>query len=180
MNPKKLKKGCVHIYHGDGKGKTTCGIGLCIRGAGAGLKVLIAQFLKDNSSSERKILETIPGIYLAQGPSKVRFTFSMSPGELEETGRQYREMFREIVEAACAQEYDMVFLDEILHLIHKDMIPESQVLDFLDHRPEGMEVILTGYYPSSELLSRADYVSHIVKEKHPYDKGLTARLGIEM
>ncbi len=180
MNPQKLKKGCVHIYHGDGKGKTTCGIGLCIRGAGAGLKVLIAQFLKDNSSSERRILENVPGIFLVQGPSKARFTFSMSPEELEAAGRQYREMFQKIVETACAGGYDMVFLDEILHLILKNLIPESQVLDFLDRRPEGMEVILTGYSPSLELLSRADYVSHIVKEKHPYDQGLTARAGIEL
>ncbi len=180
MNPEKLEKGCVHIYHGNGKGKTTCGIGLCVRGAGAGLKVLVAQFLKDNSSSERKVLEMIPGIDLACGMEKVRFTFSMTPQELAAASRAYADMFARVAEMACEKGYDMVFLDEILHLIHKDMIPEEKVLEFLDRRPRGMEVIMTGYYPSQALLSRADYVSNIVKEKHPFDQGLLARTGIEM
>ena len=74
---------------------------------------------------------------------------------------------------------DVLFLDEILHVIRKGLLDEKLVLEFLDMRPEGLEVIMTGYDPSDALLERADYVSHIVKEKHPFDKGIPAREGIE-
>ena len=76
-----MRQGLVHIYHGDGKGKTTCGIGLCVRAAGAGDKVLIYQFLKDNSSSERRILERIPNITVMDGKEDIKFTFQMTDEE---------------------------------------------------------------------------------------------------
>ena len=175
-----MEKGCVHIYHGDGKGKTTSGVGLCVRAAGAGLKVLIYQFLKDNSSSERKVLQNIPGITVVDGNEKVKFTFNMTNEEKKLASMQCTFAFEMIINMAVRDGYDVVFFDEILHLIHKQMIDEDMVLNFLKNRPKGMEVILTGYYPSERLVAAADYVSHICKEKHPYDQKLPARLGIEM
>ena len=78
-----MRKGLVHIYHGDGKGKTTCGMGLCVRAAGAGDKVLIYQFLKNSKSSERSILEKIPNITLMDGKEDAKFTFNMTDEEKE-------------------------------------------------------------------------------------------------
>ena len=172
-------KGCVHIYHGNGKGKTTAAIGLCVRAAGAGLKVLIYQFLKDNTSSERSVLKNIPGITLVDGIDKAKFTFNMSSEEKQETGAYCRSMFCSLVQTAVQGNYDVLLLDEVLHVLRKDMISEEMLLDFLNERPDGMEVILTGYNPSKKLVDCADYVSHIVKEKHPFDKKLGARVGIE-
>lgn len=174
-----MEKGCVHIYHGDGKGKTTCGMGLCIRAAGAGLKVMIYQFLKDNSSSERKVLGDIPGITLIDGEEDVKFTFHMSDAEKAACARSCSEAFETVTSRAVAEKQDVLFLDELLHLINKKMIDEDQVVEFLEHRPDGMEVIMTGCYPSERLKEKADYVSHIIKEKHPFDKHLAARVGIE-
>ena len=74
-------KGCVHIYYGDGKGKTTAALGLCVRAAGAGLSVLIYQFLKDSSSSECAVLKNIPGITLIDGVKQAKFTFNMTEQE---------------------------------------------------------------------------------------------------
>ena len=172
-------KGCVHIYYGDGKGKTTAAMGLCIRAAGAGWKVLIYQFLKDNSSSERNVLKNIPGITLVDGNDHAKFTFNMTPEEKEETGRYYRRIFDNIVHMAFDGGYELVVLDEILHVVNKEMIPEEALVEFLEQRPDGMEVVMTGYNPSEELIEHADYVSRIVKEKHPFDRKLKARVGIE-
>lgn len=172
-------KGCVHIYYGDGKGKTTAGIGLCVRAAGAGLKVLIYQFLKDNSSSERNILRHIPGITLVDGEDHVKFTFNMTPEEKIRQKAFYIRKFDELRNMCAENKYDVLFLDEILHVIHQKMIPEETVIDFLNSRPDGMEVILTGYNPSESLIEMADYVSHMIKIKHPYDQQLAARQGIE-
>ena len=82
----------IHIYCGDGKGKTTAGMGLCLRAAGAGKSVLIYQFLKNNTSSERKILAQIPGIELMRGPDEMKFIFRMTPEEKAALKRSYAEM----------------------------------------------------------------------------------------
>ena len=82
----------IHIYCGDGKGKTTAGMGLCLRAAGAGKQVLIYQFLKDNTSSERKLLEHIPGICVMKGPERIKFLFQMTPEEKEAMKREYMEL----------------------------------------------------------------------------------------
>ena len=79
--------GCVHIYCGDGKGKTTCGMGLCVRAAGYGYRVLIYQFMKDNSTSERKAMEKIPGITFVPGLKQEKFSFQMTDQEKEEQAR---------------------------------------------------------------------------------------------
>ena len=91
----------------------------------------------------------------------------------------YTNKFQEVCFKAAEGDYDVLFLDEILHVIRKDLLSETIVLDFLKHKPEKLEVIMTGYDPSPALLEMADYVTHMVKEKHPYDKGIPARVGIE-
>lgn len=169
----------VHVYHGDGKGKTTCGMGLCCRAAGAGMRVLIYQFMKDGQGNERLILESSPNVTFANEKREVCFSFRMSGAQKEQERERLRReagmVFRKAREESC----DVLFLDEILYAISAGLLEETILTDFLDSRPDGLEVILTGRDPSEAVLKRADYVSLISKQKHPFDRGVSARDGIE-
>ena len=112
-----------------------------------------------------------------EGPSK--FTFQMTPDELEETKRQQRALFHEIVEHCRRETPDMLVLDEALPACRLGLLPEDELLSFLRTRPDTLEVVLTGRDPSERLLALADYVSEICKRRHPYDRGIAARAGIE-
>lgn len=171
--------GCVHIYCGDGKGKTTCGMGLCVRAAGFGYRVLIYQFMKDNTTSERKAMEKIPGITFVSGLKQEKFSFQMT--EQEKKGRKqfYEEKFREVTQRAERENYDILFLDEIIYTIRAGLFDEKLLLRWLSEKPGHLEVILTGQNPGEKLIACADYVSELKKIKHPFDRGLAARDGIE-
>lgn len=176
-----MKKGTglVHIYFGNGKGKTTTGMGLCVRAAGYGYKVLIYQFMKDNSTSERKILEQSEQITLIDGLESEKFSFQMTPEEKEERRKFYGEQFKKVTEKAAKEHYSVLFLDEAVYTIGAGLLDEELVLDFLKNKPEDLEVILTGNTPDERLIEAADYVSEIRKIKHPYEQGQPARGGIE-
>ncbi len=171
--------GLIHIYCGDGKGKTTTGMGLCARAAGYGYRVLIYQFMKDNSTSERKMLELSENVTFIDGLSHEKFSFQMTPEEKEERRSYYAEQLRSVTQRACEEYYDVLFLDEVIYTIRAGLLDESLVLDFLRKKPANLEVILTGQDPSQALIEAADYVSEIRKVKHPFDQGIPARKGIE-
>ncbi|MCI5648150.1 MAG: cob(I)yrinic acid a,c-diamide adenosyltransferase [Fusicatenibacter sp.] len=173
------KTGYVHIYCGDGKGKTTCGMGLCTRAAGYGYRVLIYQFMKNNSTSERKVLSGVENITIIPGLNQEKFSFRMSDEEKKEHRQFYEEQFARVTALAREGAYDVLFLDELIYAIRAGLFREKLLLDFLDRRPGKLEVILTGQNPSEELMRRADYISEIRKIKHPFDQGLPAREGIE-
>ena len=171
--------GLIHVYYGDGKGKTTCGMGLCIRAAGAGCKVLVYQFMKDGRGHERRILENLPNVCCANEVRDVSFSFRMSSEEKDIERDRYRRELERVFDRVRQESWDVLFLDEVLYAVSCHLLQESILTDFLDTKPEGLEVILTGNDLSEEVRKRADYVSRIVKEKHPYDRGLHARSGIE-
>lgn len=173
------RQGYIHIYCGNGKGKTTTGMGLCARAAGYGLRVLIYQFMKDNSTSERKLLELSPNITFVDGLSSEKFSFQMTDQEKAERKSYYEKQFEEITRKAEAENYDVLFLDELIYTIGAGLFDEDLLADYLDHKPAHLEVILTGQNPGSRLVEKADYVSEIKKIKHPFDQGLAARPGIE-
>lgn len=175
----KEKTGLIHIYYGDGKGKTTTGMGLITRAAGAGFQVLLYQFMKNNKTSERKILEKVENITIIDGLEQEKFSFQMTPEEKTERRAFYNQRFQEVTRKAAEEHYDVLFLDEAIYTIRAGLLDEGPVLDFLKHKPENLEVILTGNDPSPELTALADYVSEIRKVKHPFDKGQQARIGIE-
>lgn len=172
-------KGLVHIYCGDGKGKTTCGMGLCLRAAGAGKRVIIYQFMKDNSTSERKALAAVHGITLVDGPSQVKFSFQMSSSEKEEARKYYDTQLRRLFALAASESCGLLFLDEAIYAVRAGLLDEQELLGCLDSRPAPLEVVLTGQDPSERLLARADYVTEMKKIRHPYERGLQARPGIE-
>lgn len=175
----KKETGCIHVYYGDGKGKTTTGMGLILRAAGYGYRVLLYQFMKDNKTSERKILEWVENITMLDGLEQEKFSFQMTPEEKEERKRFYGEQFWKVTKLAVSEDYDVLFMDEIIYAISAGLLEEELVLDFLKTKPKKLEVLLTGNYPGEEILKLADYVSEIKKVKHPFDRGVRARRGIE-
>ena len=169
--------GLVHLYCGDGKGKTTSTMGLTVRACGSGKKVLLYQFLKDNHSSERKIIDKLPGIRVIPTLPMKKWTFRMNQEELEELRRQNDGMLDRLI--ALAPEYDMLVMDESLYAIDRGLLSEEKIIEFLEHKPASLEVVLSGRNPSQNMIDHADYVSEICKRKHPFDRGISARKGIE-
>lgn len=175
----KKSLGLIHIYCGDGKGKTTAGMGLCVRAAGCDCKVLLYQFMKNNRTNERKILEKVENITIIDGLEEEKFSFQMTEEEKAQRRIFYAQQLKAVTDKAAAEEYDVLFLDEVIYAIGAGLLDEQPLLDFLDHKPEHLEVILTGQGPDEELTCRADYVSEICMRKHPFQKGMPARDGIE-
>ena len=172
--------GLIHIYCGDGKGKTTAGMGLCVRAAGYGYKVLVCQFMKDNRSSELGALKQIPQITVLPGPDQELFSFQMSPRQKEEKKRFFEQRLLRAFRHAQEEAFSVLFLDEVLYTVGLGLLEEEHLIAQLRSRPPHLEVILTGAEPSDRLQEMADYVSRICKIKHPYDRGVKARPGIEM
>lgn len=170
-------KGRVHIYCGDGKGKTTCVMGLGVRAAGAGKKVLLHQFLKDDFSSERKIIDQLPGVTVVPGLPMDKFTFQMNEEELAILKEKTNAMLDKL--CAMAKDYDMLILDESVYAMDMGLLDEDKVVAFLEKKPEHLEVVMSGRNPSPRLQEYADYISEIKKIRHPFDQGVSSRVGIE-
>lgn len=174
-----MEKGLIHIYCGDGKGKTTCAAGLAARCAGYNGKVLWFQFLKKDTSGERKSLQKLESVELLPGYEKMKFTFSMNENERGQAGTFFKDKLKEIIDKTQNEQYDMLVMDEVLGAVFLDMINEEDLIDFLQSKPESLEVVLTGRNPSEKLCELADYITEMKKVKHPYDKGIKAREKIE-
>lgn len=169
--------GLIHIYTGEGKGKTTASVGLSIRFAGHGGRVLFTQFLKDDSSSELNILCRIENITFLPSGKSFGFTFQMTPKQKELAKQHYTQYFQTIV--TMAENYGLLILDEVIAADNSGLIPHEMLTDFLTHKPEHLEVALTGRNPKKDLLALADYISCIQCQKHPFQTGIPARMGIE-
>ena len=172
-------KGLVHIYFGDGKGKTTASVGLAVRCAGAGGKVLFSQFMKDGSSSEISVLKQIDGITVTDGYSKAKFTRFMTDEEHIEAREYYSNEFERVTKKAEDEKFDLLILDELINAVDKNYVELDKVIEFIENKPEGLEIVMTGRNPDRKLFDYADYVSDVIKIKHPFDKGIGSRLMIE-
>lgn len=179
QGPAGRNTGLVHIYCGDGKGKTTASIGLAVRGAGSGKKVVIKRFLKNDHSGEVGILNQIPGITVLPCTRTFGFSWKMSQEEKEEAREYYGEELEKAWKMALDQDADMLVLDEAVGACGLGFIKEDHLLELISSKPEKLEVILTGRNPSKSLLAAADYVTEMVMVAHPYTRGIPARKGIE-
>lgn len=171
----KVDRRLVHIYTGDGKGKTTAALGLAMRAKGSGLTVLIVQFLKGRDTGELKALRKL-GIPVIRSDVK-KFIPYMNPEELKMCKQEQSACFDKVQEEAA--QYDLVVLDEIFGAVSTGMVAESELIHFVKTKAESVELVLTGRDASDEMIGLADYVSEIQSLKHPYDKGIQARRGIE-
>lgn len=176
----KQKKGYIHIYAGDGKGKTTAATGLTVRAAAREWNVLFVQFIKSGKSAELRILRELPTVEVISGQKVGKFTFMMTDEERKIAVDEMSGRLEEAIKRAMSGELDMLVLDETLGAISSGMIPEERVLYLMRNKPEHMELVLTGRGPSEALIAEADYYSEIVMRKHPYEtEGLDARPGVE-
>ncbi|MEG1781932.1 MAG: cob(I)yrinic acid a,c-diamide adenosyltransferase [Oscillospiraceae bacterium] len=169
--------GFVHIYCGDGQGKTTAAAGMALRFAGAGGKVVFVQFMKNNSSSEISPLKTIEGLKVLHSSQEFGFVWDMSQEEKAMAKNAYTELLNESF--ACAPQGAMLILDEVISAIDAGFISENSLIELIEENRPHLEIILTGRQPDEKILLTADYISRISCEKHPFDKGIKARRGIE-
>ncbi|MGI6091003.1 MAG: cob(I)yrinic acid a,c-diamide adenosyltransferase [Saccharofermentanales bacterium] len=175
----KSKLGLIHIYSGDGKGKTTACVGLAVRATGRGLRVWFVQFLKSGKSAEIEMLEKL-GVHTISGQPTNKFTFIMTPEELAAAKEFNTRRLHEAAAAAHAGEMDLLILDEVMGSISAGILEEQDVLDFLKSKPEHLEVAMSGRGPSPALQEIADYHTECMMRKHPYEtSGLSGRAGIE-
>ncbi len=163
----------LHIYHGNGKGKTTAAVGLAIRAAGADLNVMFIQFLKNGNSSENEILKQIKNINICCCDVCNKFTFRMNDAEKAVVTEKHNDMINQ----AFGSDADIIILDEFLDAYNKNMIDRKTSGNMI--LSDQREIILTGRNPAEIFLEKADYISEINAIRHPYEKGITARKGIE-
>lgn len=171
----------TQIYCGDGKGKTTASVGLAIRAAGHKIPVFFYQFMKDGSSGEILILENIAGIEVKYPPVFYGFVRSMTEEQKEEMREHYHVMLQSVkqVVADHPESPVVIVLDEVIHACNYQLLSERELCELIEHCTPNIEILLTGRNPSPALLELADYISEVQKIKHPFDKGVLARKGIE-
>lgn len=174
-----MEQGMIHIYCGDGKGKTTAAIGLAARAAGCGMKVLFARFLKNEDSGELKVLDSVPEIEVLHLVRSYGFFNTLTEEEKEEVRQMYGELWERIKKRVSGGEFRVLVIDEFMAAYRYGLIDRDEALEFLAGKPEALEIALTGRDPAPELTALADYVSEIRKVKHPFDQGILARRGIE-
>lgn len=170
-------KGFIHLYCGDGKGKTTAAVGLSVRAAGAMKRVVFVQFLKDGASSEIGVLRSIPGVRALHADTVKKWFRDMTAEERETARADYTKLLEDAFSAAA--DADMLVLDEAVAACNHRLVDEARLLELLRRRPDGLEVVLTGRTPSAALLSQADYITEMKSVRHPFGRGVAARRGIE-
>lgn len=172
-------QGLVHVYIGDGKGKSTAALGLALRAAGAGLRVFYCQFLKQENSSELSSLALLPNITVQKGEPTDGFLFFMDEEKRAKAEANALSRFETAKKHILDGDYDMVILDEVLWLLSAEILSSEDLLSLLSSRAENCELILTGGHAPAEIIDAADYVSEIQKIRHPFDRDVAARRGIE-
>lgn len=171
----------IHLYCGDGKGKTTAAVGLTVRAAGRGRKIIFAQFMKSSSSGELNILKNIENVTVMRAAGNEKFTFQMNSEERRTAAADNQALF-ENVEKAAVQGVDMVVLDEAVTAVERGMLDEDKLKAFVstfNETGDERELVLTGSVPELWMIEAADYVTDMEKIKHPFDKGTAAREGVE-
>ncbi len=167
--------GLLHIYCGDGKGKTTASLGLAIRAVGAGLSVCFLQFMKGGDTAELNTLKHIPGIKVMRCDRQYPFFSKMTETEKAEITACHDRLLEE----AFSGGFDMIVLDEFNCAYRFGLMNCRRARDLIVNGRESAELILTGRDPDDEFIRLADYVSDIKCVKHPFEKGVPSRKGIE-
>jgi cob(I)alamin adenosyltransferase len=168
-------KGYVHVYTGNGKGKTTAAIGLAIRALGAGKKIYLAQFVKGMKYSEIKALEKFDNIDVEQFGLRCFIREKPKPEDIA-AAQKGLERVQEVVKSG---KYDMVILDEANIAVFFGLFGVDDLLNIISLKPENLELVITGRYARQALIDRADLVTEMKEIKHYFTQGVQAREGIE-
>ena len=171
-----LDEGYVHVYTGNGKGKTTAAIGLAVRAAGAGLKVLFTQFVKGTITSEIRTLRMLDDNIEIRQYGRAR----LLKGQLRDESIEAAERgLAEVKEALLNGGYDVVVLDEANVAVQFNLFEIDKLVELIACKPPNVELVVTGRYAHPFLLDCADVVTEMKEVKHYYQRGITARVGIE-
>ncbi len=174
---KKGKTGYLHVYTGKGKGKTTASLGLCLRAAGAGHRILFVQFLKSGDYSEIKALKRLGRNITVK---QYGFPGFIKKGEIRQEHREKSiSGLREVEDAFISGDYDMVIMDEACIAVDRGLITEKELLDVIRKRGTT-ETVVTGRNASPGIMQEGDLITEMREVRHYYNKGLTARKGIEL
>ena len=176
-SPEPLSRGLVQVFTGDGKGKTSAALGVVLRALGHGLRAYIVYFMKGNYPyGERHILSKLPNVdFISFGGKGFVNPANIKPEEIE----QAKQALAAAREAMLSGNYDLVVLDEVNIAAAWKMVELDEVVRLINDKPQNVELILTGRNANTELVKLADLVTEMLKIKHPYDKGIKARKGIE-
>jgi len=167
----------IQVYTGDGKGKTTAALGLALRAAGHGMKVCIVQFMKGRVNyGELRSIEKLDGVEIHQF-GRPEFVDKENPHPEDIRGAEEGMAFAE--RAAESGKWDVLILDELNVALDFHLLDMNRVLDFLHGVPDSLEVVITGRYAPDEIVQLADLVTEMRCIKHPYEKGIKARKGVE-
>jgi len=173
----------IHIYTGNGKGKTTASFGLAMRASGQGLKVIIVQFLKPKSLitgeeiSARKI-KNVKLVKYEQEHPMFKEQGTRGKGKWE-TKKSMKNAILEAKEAIFSKKYSVIILDEIINVIDQGFAGKKEFLELIKKAPKDIELVLTGRGDISEIEKFADYITIMIDKKHPFRQRVNARRGIE-
>ena len=169
-------RGYIHIYTGNGKGKTTAALGLSLRAVGAGKKVFFAQFVKGEIYSEVKAIQKfLPDITIRQYGLKCFIYENPSQADIDRA----RKGLKEVSEVILSGKYDVIVLDEANIAVYYNLFTDEELINIIRQKPEQTEIIITGRYASDKLIEFADLVTEMKEVKHYYNQGVQARKGIE-
>lgn len=173
-------KNRLHVYTGDGKGKTTAAMGLAVRSLGHGNRVLVGQFIKDGCSGELTALAMLPGAMVCPSAPVAGFVSRQTPAQRQETAAQQAAYVRTLMERIAQHRPQTVVLDELGVALSLGMVERADAEALLDAALASGETVVTGRMMPEWLLERADYISRIEAQRHPYDtERLAARRGVE-
>ncbi|MDP2661887.1 MAG: cob(I)yrinic acid a,c-diamide adenosyltransferase [Dehalococcoidia bacterium] len=177
-NPQvRFEQGLVQVYTGDGKGKSTAAFGLALRATGRGLKVKIVQFLKgDTRYGEIIAIKTFPTVDVVQFGSP-EFVNPLHPRE--EDRQMAQDAYDHARQALLSGQFDLVIIDEINVAAKLGLISVDDILNLIKEKPKQVELVLTGRDADPRVIEAADLVTQMTLIKHPYEKGISARYGIE-
>jgi cob(I)alamin adenosyltransferase len=175
---KSLFKGYVQVYTGNGKGKTTAALGLALRAAGHDLKTYMGQFLKGQDYGELHSVKKLSPLITIEQFGRTGFVHVTKDPDQEDIDMALKGL-KKSLEAMLSGKYTLIILDEINVAIDFNLIEAQKVHDFLDQKPDHVELILTGRYAPESLIDRADLVTEMTQIKHYYEKDVPARVGIE-
>ena len=174
-----MKQGLIHIYSGEGKGKTTASVGLAVRALGHGLKVTYASFFKKTGDSGYNEIDVLKKL----GASVFSFSEGMPLANPEKSPEKYgistSDGLKELLYFVKINKTELLVLDEVLIAIYCNYISEDELIEFIKNKPAELELVLTGRGATQRLIEIADYVTILANEKHPYDKGIASRVGLE-
>jgi cob(I)alamin adenosyltransferase len=174
-----MNKGLIHVYCGDGKGKTTAAAGLAVRAAGSGLKVVFFQFLKARDSGEIDILRDLKNVTVIRNDVDYGFYKRMSEEDKLQITKLHNRNLKTALQYVYEEDCDLLVLDEVCAAYHYNLLDRNIIDTLIREKPDKLELVLTGRDPAPLFLEHADYVSEIKKMKHPFDQNIGARKGIE-